>query len=467
MIYLVIDEEEILFMKTLNPTILIIDNEIYRVRNLKTSLQSSVYKVKTVENGQQAIHYLKKNIVHVLILDFDTCQISTIELIEAVLNIDSSIGIIFISSNSDVKSVVKVMKSGAFDYFEKSFSMEELLFSIEKAIERKELIEENNCSRNEFQESYEYDGIVYKSEKMKLIISMIDRIAESNATVLLMGESGVGKEVFAKMVHNKSIRKDKRFVIINCAAIPENLIESELFGHEKGSFTGANYRKIGKFEQAEGGTVFLDELAELSLDMQVKFLRVLQERQLERVGSSNNINVDVRIIAATNKDLSKELEKGNFREDLYYRVNVVKIVIPPLRERKEDIGIMAKNFLYEFSRDYEKNLKIIDIEAMHILLNNGWKGNVRELKNAIERSVVIAKKNEEILTKEHLPIEISNNKNFIEGRERTEMTLKEYEKLIIIDTLSKVNGSKTKAAEILDIRRQTLYNKIKEYNITL
>ncbi|HYF84198.1 MAG TPA: sigma-54 dependent transcriptional regulator [Clostridia bacterium] len=454
-------------MKTLNRTILIIDNEICRMRNLKTSLQSSGYKVKTVENGQQAIHYLKTDTVHVLISDFDTGQISGIGLIEETLNIDSSIGIIFIATNSDIKNVVKVMKSGAFDYFDKSFLMEELLFAIEKAIERKELIEENNCLRNKFQESCQYDGIVYESEKMKAIISMIDRIAQSNATVLLMGESGVGKEVFAKMIHNKSMRKDKRFIVINCAAIPENLIESELFGHEKGSFTGASYRKIGKFEQAEGGTVFLDEMAELSLDMQVKFLRVLQERQLERVGSSNSINVDVRIIAATNKDLSKELEKGNFREDLYYRLNVVKIDIPPLRERKEDIGALAKTFLYEFSRDYEKNLKLLDIEAMLILLNHTWKGNVRELKNVIERSVVIAKKNEEILLKKHLPIEISNNKNFIEGRGRTEMTLKEYEKLIIIDTLNKVDGSKSKAAEILDIRRQTLYNKIKEYNISL
>ncbi len=454
-------------MKTLNRTILIIDNEICKTRKLKTSLQAFGYKVKAVENWQQANYYLKSHTVHVLISDLDTDQISGTGLIEETLNIDSSIGIIFIATNSDIKSVVKVMKLGALDYFEKSFLMEELLFAIEKAIERKELIEENNSLRNKVKESRQYGGIVYNSEKMEAIISVIDRIAESNATVLLMGESGVGKEVMAKMIHTKSMRKDKRFVVINCAAIPENLIESELFGHEKGSFTGASYRKIGKFEQAEGGTVFLDEMAELSLDMQVKFLRVLQERQVERVGSSNSIKVDVRIIAATNRDLSKELEKGSFREDLYYRVNVVKIDIPPLRERKEDIGPMVKTFLHEFSRDYEKDLKLVDIEAMHILLNHTWKGNVRELKNAIERSVVIAKKNEEVLTKHHLPIEISNNKNFIEGRGRTEITLKEYEKLIIIDTLNKVHGSKTKAAEILDIRRQTLYNKIREYNITL
>jgi transcriptional regulator with PAS, ATPase and Fis domain len=314
-------------------------------------------------------------------------------------------------------------------------------------------------------EKYQYDSIVSYSEKMKDIFSIIDEVAKYKSTVLLVGETGVGKEVMAKLIHNKSDRNDKRFVVINCAAIPENLIESELFGHEKGSFTGANYRKIGKFEQAQGGTIFLDEMAELPLNMQVKFLRVLQERQLERIGSSSSIDLDVRIIAATNKDLAKELEKGSFREDLYYRVNVVKIEIPPLRERYEDIPMLSEIFLNEFSKEYGKNFKEIDMEAMHILLNYTWNGNVRELKNVIERSVVIAKKNEEVLTKNHLPIEISKDKNFIELRGKTEITLKEYEKILIIYTLNKVGGNKTKAAEILDIKRQTLYNKMKDYDI--
>lgn len=316
-------------------------------------------------------------------------------------------------------------------------------------------------------DDYYHNNIVYHSEKMKNIISIIDSIAQSKATVLLMGETGVGKEVLAKLIHNKSDRRDKRFVIINCAAIPESLIESELFGHEKGSFTGASYRKIGKFEQAEGGTLLLDELGELPLSMQVKFLRVLQERQLERIGSPNTIDVDVRIIAATNKDLTKELEKGTFREDLYYRVNVIKIEIPPLRERKEDIGILTKKFLKEFSDYYDKDLKEVDIETMQVLLNHPWKGNVRELKNVIERSVVIANKNKEILTKDYLPIEIHKDQNFAELKGKTEITLKEYEKLLIIYTLNNVVGNKTKAAEILGIKRQTLYNKIKEYGIDI
>lgn len=452
-------------MNIINHTILIIDNENYRKINLKASLQTIGYNIKIVQNISEAINYLKINAVHVIISDYDTERITCSQLIKDAMAIDPSIAIIFISGHIDIKDAVYLIKLGAADCFN-IFSIEELRSTIESAIDKKEQYNFSNFSFNRNSEGY-FDGIIYENEKMKSIVSMVDKIAKSNATVLLLGESGVGKEVIAKMIHNKSNRKDNRFVVINCAAIPETLIESELFGHEKGSFTGASYRKIGKFEQAEGGTIFLDELAELSLEMQVKFLRVLQERQLERLGSSNSINVDVRIIAATNKDLAKELEKGNFREDLYYRVNVVKINIPPLRERKEDINVLATFFLHEFSKEYEKKLRLIDIEAMQILMNYQWKGNVRELKNVIERSVVIANKDEKVLTINHLPYDISNGSSFIQGRGKTEMTLKDYEKLIIIDTLKRVNGSKTKAAEILDIRRQTLYNKIKEYNIKI
>lgn len=452
-------------MKIFNRNILIIDNESYRNQNLQRTLKSFGYEVKIVKNGLEAIHYLAKNSMDVLISNLDTGEISKVDLVKESMNIDSSIRVIFIDDNSDIKNIVKVMRAGAHDYLEKSFEINDLISTIERKLEKRLFVEKPPKLNTLIPINKEYDGVVSRSEKMKVILSMIDRIAQSNATVLLMGESGVGKEVLAKMIHKKSTRRNKRFVVINCAAIPEKLIESELFGHEKGSFTGASSRKIGKFEQAEGGTIFLDEMAELSLNMQVKFLRVLQEREFERIGSSNSIDVDVRIIAATNKDLLKELQNGNFREDLYYRVNVVKIEIPPLRERREDISMMVNNFLFEFSKEYEKNLKSIDIETMHILLENEWKGNVRELKNVIERSVVIAKKNEEVLTIVHLPTEILRNKSIIGGKGRTEMTLKEYEKLIIIDTLNRVDGNKTKAAEILDIKRQTIYNKIKEYNL--
>mgnify|MGYP000878738305 FL=1 len=309
------------------------------------------------------------------------------------------------------------------------------------------------------------EAIVYNSEKMENIMAIIDDISKTDATVLLTGETGVGKEVLARLIHKKSHRRNNRFVVINCAAIPENLIESELFGHEKGAFTGASYKKIGKFEQAQGGTVFLDEIGELPLNMQVKLLRVLQERQLERIGSNNIIDLDVRVIVATNRNLYEELQKGNFREDLYYRINVINIEIPPLRERKEDIIPLAISFLEEFSKYYNKNLRKIDLETMQILINYPWRGNIRELKNVMERSVVLAKRHQEILTKEYLPVEIRGECELPELRDKTEITLKEYEKILIAYTLNNVGGNKSKAADILGIERKTLYNKLKEYGI--
>lgn len=448
-------------------TILLVDDEKSIRETLKILLEDAGYKVLLAKDGFEALEYLKDYIIDILITDLRMPKMDGIELMEKALEIYSYIQIIFISAYADIKCAVKAIKMGAFDYIQKSFCVEELLVTVEKAVERKRLIEENYKLRKQIEKSYQYDGVIGKSEKMQLLFSMVDRIANSRATVLLTGESGVGKEVFAKLIHKKSSRRDKKFVTINCGAIPENLIESELFGHEKGAFTGASYTKIGKFEQANGGTIFLDEIGELPLSMQVKFLRVLQERQFERVGSLKSINVDVRVIAATNKDLLEEVKKGNFREDLYYRLNVVNIKIPPLRERKDDIPLLAEKFLDEFSKEYNKKLKLIDIETMNILVQYPWKGNVRELRNVIERSVVVAEENEEILSNHHLPSEIIGQENISESRWKEGITLKEFEKILIINTLKKVNGNKSKAAEILGIKRQTLYNKIKEYNIDL
>lgn len=454
-------------MNNSKTTILLVDDEKSIRETLKILLEDAGYKVLLAKDGFEALEYLKDYIIDILITDLRMPKMDGIELMEKALEIYPYIQIIFISAYADIKCAVKAIKMGAFDYIQKSFCVEELLVTVEKAVERKRLIEENYKLRKQIEKSYQYDGVIGKSEKMQLLFSMVDRIASSRATVLLTGESGVGKEVFAKLIHKKSSRRDKKFVTINCGAIPENLIESELFGHEKGAFTGASYTKIGKFEQANGGTIFLDEIGELPLSMQVKFLRVLQERQFERVGSLKSINVDVRVIAATNKDLLEEVKKGNFREDLYYRLNVVNIKIPPLRERKDDIPLLAEKFLDEFSKEYNKKLKLIDIETMNILVQHPWKGNVRELRNVIERSVVVAEENEEILSNHHLPSEIIGQENISESRWKEGITLKEFEKILIINTLKKVNGNKSKAAEILGIKRQTLYNKIKEYNIDL
>lgn len=445
--------------------ILIVDDEKSIRSTLSIILESSGYKIYTAKNGYEALHITNEYLIDILITDLRMPGMDGLELMKKVFKIDQTIEVIFISAYADIKSAVEAMKMGAFDYIQKSFSTDELLIIIKKAIERKRLIEENLLLKKNIEEGYNVDGVIGKSKKMQNIFSILDRISSTKATVLLTGGSGVGKEVFARLIHNKSSRKDNDFVIVNCGAIPENLIESELFGHEKGAFTGAINNKNGKFQQANNGTIFLDEIGELPLPMQVKFLRVLEERKIEKVGSLENIDIDIRIIAATNRDLKREVEEGKFRDDLYYRLNVINLEIPLLKERKEDIPLLASKFLDEYSKEYNKNLKLIDMEALDILINYSWPGNVRELKNIIERSVVVASIDDEVLKKEYLPVEImggslEEDENLEEG-----LTLKEYEKVIIHNTLKKNGGNKAKTAEELGIRRQTLYNKIKEYNM--
>lgn len=446
-------------------TLLLVDDENSIRETLKIILVNEGYDVLTAKDGYEAIEYLNENIIDILITDLRMPKMSGIELMKKALEIDPYLETIFISAYADIKSAVKALKMGAFDYIEKSFSTDELIFAIEKAIERKKLIEENLKLKRRLKEDYKCGDVVGKSEKMQKLFYLVNRISRSKANVLLTGESGVGKDVFARLIHKKSFQDLEKFVAINCGAIPENLIESELFGHEKGSFTGAIQSKKGKFELAHKGTLFLDEIGDLPLQMQVKFLRVLQEKEFTRIGSEQSIKVDVRIIAATNKDLIKEVEEGRFREDLFYRLNVVNIEIPPLRERKEDIPILADMFLDEYIKEYDKKLKYIDVEVINYLIDYEWKGNVRELKNVIERSVLFADSNEEILLKKHLPEEITGIKLDEEIKDRTDMSLKNYEKIIIENTLKKYDGNKTKAADVLGIKRQTLYNKIKEYEI--
>lgn len=442
-------------------TILLVDDEMSIRETMKIFLEDRGYKVLTASNGFEALDYIKEYMIDILITDLRMPKMDGIELMKKAFEVDSNIEVIFISAYTDIKKAVEAIKLGAYDYITKSFTVDELVHIIEKALERRKLIEENNNLKRQLEGNYDFEGVIGKSEQMQSIFSLVNRIANSKATVLLTGESGVGKDVIAKLIFKKSQRYNKNFVAINCGAIPENLIESELFGHEKGAFTGAITRKIGKFELANEGTLFLDEVGELPLSMQVKFLRVLQEKQFERIGSLESIKVDFRIIAATNKDLYEEVKKGNFREDLYYRLNVVNIKIPPLRERVEDIPLLAERFLNEFSKEYNKNLKFIDIEVLNVLTDYEWKGNVRELRNVMERAVVVAGVNEEILTVKHLPEEIVGSYN--QEREKVVMTLKDYERLIIMNTLKKFKGNKTKAAESLGIKRQTLYNKLKEY----
>jgi DNA-binding NtrC family response regulator len=449
----------------MNVNILIVDDEKSIRETLKIIFNNLNYKVFTAQDGFEAINIIKSNIIDIMVTDLRMPLMDGTELMQQALNIDSSIETIFISAYADIKAAVKVVKMGAFDYIEKSFSTDELIFTIEKAIELRKLKEENRSLRRRIEGKYNYDGVIAKSEAMQKIIDMVNRVANSKANILLTGESGVGKDVMANYIHKRSNRAENSFIVINCGAIPENLIESELFGHEKGSYTGADRMGKGKFELADKGTIFLDEIGELPLHAQVKFLRVLQEKQIYRIGSEKSISVDVRIIAATNKNLSEEVEKGNFREDLYYRLNVVNLEIPPLRDRKDDIPVLAEYFLMEFSKDYDKKIKYFEVEALNYLMDYEWKGNVRELKNVIERSVLVANDEEELLLKNHLPKEITGLDLNDDINDNKEKTLADYEKMIIENTLKRYEGNKTKTAEVLGIKRQTLYNKLKDYNL--
>lgn len=450
-----------------NAAILLVDDEKSIRDTFRIFFEDLGYNVKTADDGAIALEYIEAEPVDVLITDLKMPKMNGMELLERVTYINNTIQVIFISAYEDIKYAVEAIKKGAFDYIGKSFSMDELLVVVEKAVERKRLIEENRNLKEQIKNNFRYYGIIGKSRKMQNLLSNIDKFANSKATVLITGESGVGKEIFAHLIHKRSGRKDENFVIINCGAIPENLIESELFGYEKGSFTGASQLKAGKFEQAHRGTIFLDEIGELPLHLQVKFLRVLQEKQVQRIGSIENINIDVRVIAATNKDLAEEVRKGSFREDLFYRLNVINMEIPPLRERKEDIPLLAEYFLEQFSSEYGKGLKMIDIEAMNFLLQQKWEGNIRELRNVIERAVAIADEKDEVLSMKYLPGDMLESNIETSSTKDNYSTIRELEKTLIMNTLRKVGCNKSKAAEYLGIKRQTLYNKLKEYDIKL
>ncbi len=443
-------------------TLLLVDDEGSIRETLKIVLTGVGYNVVTAKDGPEALAYLKGNMADILITDLKMPGMNGIQLMEKALEIDPYLETIFISAYADIRSAVKALKMGAFDYIEKSFTNDELIFAIRRALERKKLLEENKKLKGCRLGEYSYHGVIGISENMQSLFYLIDRVAGSKANILLTGESGVGKELIAKLIHRNSCRGSGQFIPINCGAIPVNLVEAELFGYERGAFTGASHSRRGKFELAHNGTLFLDEIGDLPLQMQVKLLRVLQEKQFFKIGGEKNIKVNSRIIAATNKVLEREVKEGRFREDLFYRINVININIPPLRERKEDIPLLAKSFLEEFSKEYGKKLNCMDIEALHHLVEYPWKGNVRELRNIIERSVLFADCNEEILYSRHLPRELRGGEEGGES-EKAGLTLQDYERILIENTLKRNRGNKSKTAKMLGIRRQTLYNKLRSY----
>ncbi len=445
-------------------TILIVDDEKNILSGLKLAFEDEGYSVLTAENGRIAFDLISKNIIDLIITDLRMPEMDGYELIRRVSASYPTLPIIVLTGHGTIETAVETMRDGAIDFFTKPVDLEKLLLVVKKSIHNSQLQEQNRKLTLEIEKLKKQQGfskIVGKSAKVESMLETIKQAAPTKATVLITGESGTGKELVADALVSLSNRSDKPFIKVHCAALSSTLLESELFGHEKGAFTGANAQKKGRFELANGGTIFLDEIGEIDAATQVKLLRVLQERNFERVGGEKTIEVDVRVIAATNRDLLEEVRKGNFREDLYYRLHVVEIHVPPLRERKEDIELLAMNFLSTFNEEEDKKIEGITLAARKALYAYSWPGNIRELRNTIESAVVLTRgKNIDI---DDLPPQIRSISSESTVTLDLPITMEEAEKKIIMETIAFAKGNKSKAAELLGIGRKTLHRKLAEW----
>jgi DNA-binding NtrC family response regulator len=388
-------------------SILIVDDEPNIRRVLEAVFTKAGYRALTAENGHRALDIVSTEPdLRVLLCDLIMPDLNGMDILKAVVERNPGISVVMMTAHGTIKSAVDAMKLGAFDYVTKPFDVDEMKMVVKNAFERSCLIEENTQLRQQLKSRYRMDEIVGDCGKMQEVYRVIERVASSNATVLVRGESGTGKELVARAIHFNSRRSDQPFVAIACAALPESLLESELFGHEKGAFTGAAGQKIGRFEMAHKGTLFLDEISEIPPSIQVKLLRALQERAFERVGGTKTLNVDVRLLAASNRDLEQAVAQGEFRQDLYYRLQVIQMFLPPLRERKEDIPQLVEHFIHKFSKTNGKSIAFVDQASMDLLVAYDWPGNVRELENAIERGVVLSDDHTELITPDLLPMAI-------------------------------------------------------------
>ena len=447
--------------------ILIVDDEPSHRLMLSAHLKSG-YDVSEASDGFHAVEAVKKQFFDLVLMDIRMPGIDGLEALRQIKAISPGIVVFIMTAFQSVETAREALRQGASDYIVKPVDAEELLANIEREFAYRDLQRENTLLKERLGEQFAESNIIAQSPEMQEVLESIALIAPSDATVLILGESGTGKELIANLIHECSIRSKKPFIKLNCAALTEALLESELFGHEKGSFTGATERKLGRFELANGGSFFLDEVGEMSPTTQVKLLRVLQEQQFERVGGTEPIRVDTRIIAATNKELDKEIETGRFREDLYYRLNVVPIQLPPLRERREDIPPLAEYFLKFYTKKNRREIRQILPEVLDVMMRYDWPGNVRELENTIERGVIIARS--EYLTPGELPPTIRKMAKSITGygsEVTVGSTIKEMESKFIARTLAAVDGNRTRAAKILGITRKTLQNKIREYKLGL
>jgi DNA-binding NtrC family response regulator len=444
-------------------TVLVVDDEEKLRRVVELQLKTAGFEVEQAGSAEDALKLADR--ADVILTDLRLPGISGLELLANLRRQDSHTPVIVMTAFGSIETAVEAMKAGAVDFLPKPFSLDHLMTVVNKALELRTLRDENRQLRAELGQRYEFDNIVGRSAAMREIFATVERVAPTRATVLMCGESGVGKDLIARAIHHHSPRDGRPFVKINCTALPENLMESELFGYEKGAFTGANTTKPGKFEQADTGTVFLDEIGDVPASVQVKLLRILQEREFERLGSNKTRHIDVRVLAATNVDLRAALEQGTFREDLYYRLNVLPINIPPLRERKEDIPFLAEHFVKKLKKDLGTPVESISEAAIQRLLEYHWPGNVRELENVIERSMVLASGS--VLEASDIKLDLASKPrltsadNFLpEG-----MTLDDYERSIIREALHRANGNKSQAARLLGLTRNALRYRLSQMGI--
>lgn len=445
-------------------SIFIIDDEQAICESIKMILEFEDYEVSYSTNPVQGIEQVLNGAYSALLLDISMPEMNGFEVIQKIKEKNNDISIIIISAHGSLDNAIKATKLGAFDFIEKPIDRDKLLISIRNAVEQANLLMENAKIKKELTGN---DKILGKSKAIGNILSLIDKVAPLDTRVLICGDNGTGKELVAKAIHMNSLRKEKAFIEVNCAAIPNELIESELFGHEKGSFTGAVQQRIGKFELANKGTLFLDEIGDMSFQAQAKVLKAIEDNKIERVGGSKKIDVDVRILAATNKNLVEEIAKGNFREDLYHRLNVIPILIPPLKERVEDIPILIDHFTSELAEKYKRAKISFTEEAIKFLQSRNYTGNIRELRNIIERIVIIVDK-KNVSQKDIEPLFASGNNtiDYIINESNSFQEFKEKaEKAYIIKQLDINDWNISKTAELLDIQRSHLYNKMKKYGI--
>ena len=445
-------------------SILIIDDEIGICESVKLILDYEGYETDYATSGKEGLEKLNENEYSALLLDIQMPEMNGFEVLKKVKNQFPFISVIIISAHGSLENAIKATKLGAYDFIEKPIDREKLVISTRNAVDKSALVEENV----EIKKSLLGDGLILgKSNIIKDILLMIEKVAPLDTRVLISGENGTGKELVARAIHNQSKRKDKPFIEVNCAAIPNELIESELFGHEKGSFTGASQQRIGRFELAKNGTLFLDEVGDMSPQAQAKVLRAIEGGKIERVGSGKKIEVDVRIIAATNKNLKEEIAKENFREDLYHRLNVIPIFVPPLRDRVEDIPILINHFVNDITSRYNKPLVKFAKDAIELLQSQKWSGNIRELRNVIERVIIIIDK--QFVDKNDLHFlfpEVTSSVDDLMLKSNTFQDFKEKtERAFILKQLNNNNWNISKTAKQLDIQRSHLYNKIKKYGI--